>query len=166
MKAALLCNGPSKDIFEHPEEYDYLMGCNIPWTPVDSTVILDVEVVKYLAEHPEIVKYPIWFSRSSWGEIHRKTRNKIEHYVKCLVDTREGESTGHVALKKLIELGFTEIDIYGCDSYFEDTVKSSTHEYVNTSPTNPTRHLERWRSQWDNIIDVHEECTIKFIWKE
>lgn len=50
MKAALLCNGPSRVAFKSRLGYNYVIGCNIPWTEVDSTVIFDVEVLNHMWE--------------------------------------------------------------------------------------------------------------------
>ena len=46
MKAALLCNGPSRSLFTSTNGYNYLIGCNVPWRQVDATVVLDVGVVQ------------------------------------------------------------------------------------------------------------------------
>lgn len=166
MKAALLCNGPSRELFESQSklDYDYIMGCNIPWTDVHSTVILDIEVADYLTEHRPLLKYPIWFGRDAWREIHRKERTKIGTYFKGIVDKTEGESTGHVGLRKLIEEGYDDIDIFGCDSYFELSNKSSTHTFVKNVPGNIARQIELWRTHWDNIIDHRIDVSVNFIW--
>ena len=39
MKGAVVANGPSRTRFNSSDGYNYTIGCNIPWTKVDSTVI-------------------------------------------------------------------------------------------------------------------------------
>lgn len=47
MKIAVLGNGASRNFFADPSRYDYLIGCNIPWTEVDANVIIDEEMVNF-----------------------------------------------------------------------------------------------------------------------
>jgi hypothetical protein len=53
MKCAVLCNGPSRSAYNPEKEYAYRIGCNIPWTKVDCTVILDPQMVKVLIKNNE-----------------------------------------------------------------------------------------------------------------
>ena len=45
MYCAVLCNGSTRSLFVDSSQYNYIIGCNIPWTKVDSTVIMDVGVL-------------------------------------------------------------------------------------------------------------------------
>ena len=163
MCAALLCNGPSRILFTTPENYDYIMGCNIPWTKVDSTVVLDNEIVRTLYDN-SLIQYPIWFSENAWRETKFKNREYFKEYFLGLVKTLpEYDSCGHVACRKLIELGYTKIDIYGCDSWFVNDTSSYTHQFDDTRSSNTDKHVIEWRKRWNTIIENHKDISINFI---
>jgi hypothetical protein len=63
MKCAVLCNGPSRFDYQPSTEYDYVIGCNVPWTDVDATVIVDEVVVERWSKQPDLNKLPAYFSR-------------------------------------------------------------------------------------------------------
>ena len=48
MKAAVVRNGPSRFAFQENLKYNYTIGCNIPWTNVNATVILDSNVIEQI----------------------------------------------------------------------------------------------------------------------
>lgn len=164
MKVAVLCNGPSREVFRDSLEYEFVIGCNIPWTVVDATVILDPEVIHYLAKHPQLINIPAYFSRKAWmitDEI--KKRKFFEPYLIELIDPKYPyHSAGHVAVEAMIRKGATEIDIFGCDSWFESTIESYTHQYVDTSDETK-RCIEAWRTKWKTIIENNPNVTINFI---
>ena len=163
MKAALLCNGPSRVVFQPSLEYNYLIGCNIPWTEVDSTVVLDVGVVQQWFKR-KIKPVPTWFSRHAWRETNFTNRKYFQESFLGLVDPLpQYDSSGHVACSKLIELGYKQIDIYGCDSWWSDVTNSHTHQYTDTRPENTSKHIVGWRKRWNTIISSNEEVNITFI---
>lgn len=162
MKAAVLCNGPSRILYKNTG-YDYIIGCNFPWTNVDSTVILDIQVVhKWLKDKMQPV--PIWFSRHAWRECHHRDRNYFKDYFLGLVDQQKDfDSCGHVATRKVIELGYTDIDIYGCDSYFENKIDSYTHQYVANISPKLIKQMEGWRKRWDALVESNDHINITLI---
>jgi len=164
MKVAVLCNGPSRVVFRDSLEYDYVIGCNIPWTVVDATVILDPEIIHYMGLHPELIKIPAYFSRKAWmitDEI--KKRKLFDPYLIELINPKYPyPSAGHVAVEVMIRNGATTIDIYGCDSWFADTIESCTHDYVNTSDETK-RCIGAWRTRWNQIIEDNPNVTLNFI---
>jgi hypothetical protein len=162
MKSAVLCNGPSRILFKNPEQYDYIIGCNIPWTTVHSTVVLDVDVIKYWIKN-KLPIIPLWFSESAWRETENKDRQLfVNSFLGIVKPLSEYYSSGHAACAKVIELGATQIDIYGCDSWFNKTLESSTHEYVNTSG-DTSKHIDGWRNKWNLIIENNPDVKINFI---
>jgi hypothetical protein len=163
MKAAVLCNGPSRSLFTTTDGYDYLIGCNIPWRQVDSTVVLDVGVVAQWHKH-RFPNVPTWFSTHAWRETRFKDRNFFKDSFLGLVNPLpEYDSSGHVACSKVIELGYTEIDIFGCDSWFTDSTDSCTHQYVDGRPSDRSKHIIGWRKRWETIMNSHPEVKITFI---
>lgn len=167
MKAAVLCNGPSRELFKSREGYDFIIGCNIPWINVDATVVLDKEVVNKWANNLELIQCPTYFSVDAWRQTDSiKKRDLFRPYLKELISPKYPYHTsGHNACEIAIKLGYTEIDIYGCDSYFSDT----TTTYTRTLITKPhpsdgsMKHIIGWRNRWNEIVQNHPNIHLNFI---
>mgnify|MGYP003343051175 FL=1 len=163
MKAALLCNGPSRSLFTSTDGYNYLIGCNVPWRQVDSTVVLDVGIVQNWWKN-KLPLVPTWFSEHAWRETKFKDRNYfLSSFLGLVKPLPEYDSSGHVACSKVIELGYNEIDIYGCDSWFTSNTDSYTHQYNDTRPSDTSKHIVGWRNRWNTIIANNPEVKITFI---
>ena len=163
MNAALLCNGPSRSLFTSTNGYNYLIGCNVPWRQVDSTVVLDVGIVQNWWKN-KLPLVPTWFSEHAWRETKFKNREYFkDSFLGLVKPLPEYDSSGHVACSKLIELGYTEIDIYGCDSWFTSNTDSYTHQYNDTRPIDTSKHIIGWRNRWNTIIANNTEVKITFI---
>jgi hypothetical protein len=170
MRAALLCNGPSReDFLPHADEYDYILGCNSPWyNNTNATVIIDEKMVKYWFDNQESISCRAYFSKKAW--IHANEPQYKDFFPSKMieiVDTLpENDSSGHVGCKILIRQKFTTIDIWGCDSWFEDTIASYTHtlDYSvrNLNPDDNPHHLKVWRNQWNEIIKRYPNVKINF----
>jgi hypothetical protein len=164
MKAGVLCNGNSRSLFSSVDGYDYLIGCNIPWRQVDANVILDIQVVQKWYKQKELINAPTYFSEPAWRETRFKERKFFEPYFLGLVkQLPEHDSCGHVACRKVIELGYIEIDIYGCDSWFEYNNDSNTHQWVDSRSIDSKKQIDAWRKNWNKIIDNHPDVKINFI---
>ena len=159
MKTALLCNGPSRVAFNSRLGYNYIIGCNIPWTKVDSTVVLDKEVLEKMQSLNRF-----YCSRNAWRECPTKTRDKLIGYLVELFDPLvDYDSTGHAAARILLKLGATEIDIYGCDSWFANNTESYTHKYVDSRSDDMTKNVSVWRSRWYDLMDKNPSVKFNFI---
>lgn len=157
MKAAVLCNGNSRILFTSDDRYSYLIGCNIPWRQVNASVVLDVNVLERW-ENP----CPFYVSVTAWRELHK--RQRFEQYFLGFVDTfPEHDSSGHAATRKLIELGYNEIDIYGCDSWFTENTDSYTHQWIDSRSIDSSKQVSIWRKRWNEIIDNNPDVNINFI---
>lgn len=167
MKAALLCNGPSRISYKPTESYDYVIGCNIPWTNVDSTVILDKEVIDKWAKQPDLINVPAHFSVEAWRYTDAiKKRDIFRPYLLGLITPKYPyHSSGHNAAEILIKMGYEEIDIYGCDSWFSDVTQSFTRTIITKkhSSDGSMKHIIGWRNRWKEIIENHPEININFI---
>lgn len=166
-RCAVLCNGSSRFAFKSKQGYNYVIGCNIPWTEVDTTVIIDEEVVKYLANNPRLIRFAIKFSENAWRYTDgiKKRSYFVYHFDGLIKVPREPYySSGHAAVQLAIDEGYTEIDIYGCDSYFDSGMESYTHQFVDsTSPDNHIRTLSAWKARWDYIIQKYPAIWFNFI---
>jgi hypothetical protein len=163
MKAAILCNGPSRILYDPNKDYDYRIGCNVPWTKVDSTVIVDEQVAKILAKDHSLIICPMWFSEEAWRSA---AEFNLRPYVEFLgfVKRGEGLSSGNVACKKVLELGYTEIDIYGADAYWQlehhDGIKSYTRKFLSDPVSN---NSASWRHHWNEMIKNNKQVKFSFI---
>lgn len=159
MKTALLCNGPSRVLYEPKVPYSYVIGCNIPWTKVDSTVIMDVGVLERITD-PCLM----FISRKAWIECPTKIKDSLIGYVAGLFDAYpDYDSAGHAACRKLVELGATEINIFGCDSWFTNNTESYTHQYVDSRSEDMTKNVSVWRARWYNLISSNPTISFNFI---
>jgi hypothetical protein len=157
MKVAVLCNGSSRSFFTSPTGYNYLIGCNIPWRQVDATVILDVNVLDKWNE-----PCPFYSSVSAWRELHK--RERFEQHFLGFVDTfAEYDSSGHAATRKVIELEYKQIDIYGCDSWFTNNTESYTHQWVDGRAIDMNKQISVWRARWYELMAKHPDVKINFI---
>jgi hypothetical protein len=164
MRAAVLCNGPSRVNYKSRLGYDYVIGCNIPWTEVDANVIIDNHIVIRWAKNHDLIKAPTYFSEMAWRETCFKDRQFFMPYFLGLVYRHwDYDSSGHHAAVKAIELGHKQIDIYGCDSWWSMDTSSATHKYHDSRPQNTDKHVIGWRQRWNQIINNHQDVKITFI---
>lgn len=166
MKAAVLGNGPSRTAYKGRGDYHYVMGCNIPWCKdVDATTIIDSPVVDRWFKQQDLVNCPVYFSRNAWRECINKKRKFFKPYFKSLIDTLpQFDSSGHNAVKVVISLGYKQIDIYGCDSMFENTTVSYTDEFIDKRQVlKPIKQIEGWKNTWNNIISNNPDVRFNFI---
>jgi hypothetical protein len=167
MRAALLCNGPSReDFLQTSDAYDFIMGCNAPWyTAANATVIVDEIMVRKWFNTPELIKCNAYFSRKAWiyaGEPQFKGffNKRMIEIVDVLPDF---DSSGHVACKILIKQGYDDIDIWGADSWFDNTIVSYTHTITpNLNPDDSPKHVAGWRNHWNEIIQRYPNVKINF----
>ena len=159
MKVALLCNGPSRVAFKSELGYNYIIGCNTPWTKVDATVVIDYNVLDKV-ENP----VNLYCSRRAWRECPEKQRSRwIGYLVKLFDSLPEYDSAGHAAARILLEMGATEIDIYGCDSWFLNNTESYTHKYVDSRSDNMSKHVSVWRQRWYELMGQNPNVKFNFI---
>lgn len=159
MKTALLCNGPSRVVYQPNMRYNYVIGCNIPWTKVNATVVMDVGVLQKITE-----PCSMFINRKAWIECPNKVKDKLIGYLAGLFDAiPDYDSAGHAACRKLLELGATEIDIYGCDSWFMNNTESYTHQYVDSRSEDMTKNVSVWRARWYDLMSSNPKVVFNFI---
>ena len=157
MKCAVLCNGDSRSLFTAPDRYNYLIGCNIPWRQVNSTVIMDAGVLEKWE-----IPCAFYASDRAWRECRKRDRFK-DHLIEIFPARIDNPTSGHAALQIVISLGATQIDIYGCDSWFSDDTSSYTHQWVDDRATDMSKQVRIWRQRWDAIISSNPDVKINFI---
>lgn len=168
MKCAVLCNGPSRVSYQSRDPYDFVIGCNIPWTDVDATVVLDEQVVDLWAKKPELISCPTYFSVHAWRRTDavRKRDFFRQFFLDMIHPKYPYHSSGHNATEIAIKRGATEIDIYGCDSYFSDIAgQSYTRQHIKQGGVvdGDRKYINGWRQRWKEIQDNNANVTLNFI---
>ena len=166
--AAVLGNGPSRKFYDPSKVYDFRMGCNIPWTDVDATIILDENIIKLWAKDKTLIKVPAYFSVHAWmaaDEWRLRAHVYSNDLFLGLVSKEQNESSGNVAAKQLVQDGYTEIDIYGCDAYWTETHGYNTESYTRqfVSGIDMINNSYKWKLLWDAFIKKHPEVKFNFI---
>lgn len=169
MKAACLCNGPSRVKYQPSDDYQFVMGCNIPWTDTNATVVVDAVVVEKWNEERSLINTKVFYSVEAWRKACELDKPFFEQFYAG--EVKHGthyDSSGHTAVRTLINLGYTEIDIYGCDAYFTKNVDSYTSNFIvrDTSPNSELRKVERavgWKVQWNIMKDDNPHVRLNFI---
>lgn len=169
MKAAVLCNGPSRVAYQPSDEYQFVMGCNIPWTKTDATVIVDDVVIIEWNKYRDLITTKAYMSREAWRKACELDKEFFEpYYAGEVTPGTHYDSSGHTAVRTLMKLGYTDIDIYGCDAYFKQIVDSYTSNFIvrDTSPNAELRKVERakgWKVQWNIMKDDNPHVRLNFI---
>jgi len=166
MKCAVLCNGPSRSTYNPQTEYAYRIGCNIPWTKVDCTVILDPQMVKVLVNNTSLIDCNIYFSQAAWDYVKEVGAISLFKSLGIIEKTRKGLSSGNLACLKAVELGYTEIDIYGADAMTTNDIRSNnvsksyTRNFLDSDSMNMSPD---WRHNFNRMIESHPEVNFNFV---
>ena len=166
MKCAVLCNGPSRSAYNPEKEYAYRIGCNIPWTKVDCTVILDPQMVKVLIKDTSLINCHVYFSQAAWDYVQEVNASLLFKNLGIIQKTRKGLSSGNLACIKAVELGYTEIDIYGADAMTTNDIRSNnvsksyTRNFLDSDSMNMSPD---WRTNFNKMIHNHPEVKFNFI---
>jgi hypothetical protein len=165
--SAVLGNGPSRKLYDKSKVYDFLIGSNIPWTRVDATVILDEEVIHLWEKNRDLIKCPVLFSNESWmttSEVGMRQWILDNNYFINMISREDMLSSGIYGCKHLIEKGYKDIDIYGCDAYFTDNHETNLGSYTREFLPPPTiNNSNRWKGFWDDLIAKNPDIKFNFI---
>lgn len=162
---AILCNGPSRVSYDPNKHYDYRIGCNIPWTDVDATVLLDPEVIKFWDRNHHAVQCKAYISEVCW-KVGLKLKSKDlfkERIIRQVRAKPPFHSSGHLAVEQAIAEGYKLIDIYGCDSWFEFDSSSYTHTVISRNIHSNKKVILGWRQRWIDMMKNNPDVTFNFI---
>lgn len=164
MKCAVLGNGPSRSAYVSRDGYDLVIGCNIPWTEVDSTVVIDTQVVLKWSKNPDLIRCPVNFIRATWmytdGVKFRKHILDNNQFL-SLEPTYKDYSSGHYAAARALGLGYKYLDLYGIDSWFDNVLESYTRKFIEGDP--PVTKIQIWRQHWKDLAAKYPDATLNFI---
>lgn len=159
MKTAILGNGPSRILYNSENDFDLVIGCNIPWTKVDATVICDVEIVELLKNDFTLIQIPVIISTVVYEKM--KEFRIVESFtILNVFKPKEWHNAAHYAADYLMTKEVEEIQIYGCDSIFENDLSSVTDEKIEKK-MDSDRFIRQWRKVWSKKF----ENDIKFVIK-
>jgi len=166
-KGNVLGNGPRWKYFK-PNGL-YTMGCNFPPLEVDCTSIIDREVIrKWATGTVDMRTDKVILNRASSETMkeHRKFfQQNTVHVIGTINVLRNYYSSGHWAAYAMIKLGYTELDIYGCDSWFEVDIGSYTDNFVEKGkPNYNPKFVGEWRKSWNRLAQEEGKgVTFNFI---
>ena len=163
MNCAVLGNGPCRVAFSDEMVYDWKIGCNIPWTTCDATVVIDSGVVDVWAKNPSLITCPTYFSKHAWMRVaERKCREQFaSQFAEIIPLSHPYQSSGHCAAQVAIAKGYDRIDVFGADAMFSTELASYTHDFLNAHFD--IKQVEGWRDRWKAIHDAHPEVDLRFI---
>jgi hypothetical protein len=174
MIVAVLGNGPSKEDWLMEKSlypFNFIMGCNFPWTHVDATTIIDGKAaegwVEYVIDKKEVNPVKFYLSPSANSRfVHLGVRQFLHQWKAGDVEVRRRESSAHCATKVAIEqLGATEVRVYGVDTFFTMNNESSTWKYVNggLSGAKKSQQITDWRTNWHRIKEENPDVKITMV---
>lgn len=146
MKAHILGNGPSINLYE--PQSDYVIGCNFQQFPVDVSVIVDVRPWHvYMHDRSIIQGKPVITSQYAMdGMKHKNIEDELDILYK-IPFLEQYMSSAHIAAQWCIDHDYTEIHLWGCDSIWADTVKTRTDTIVERARIQQDLHIH-WREKW------------------
>jgi len=153
MKAHVLGNGPSINLYE-PQD-DYVVGCNFQQFPVDVSVILDVRPWHiYMKDRSIIQGKPVITSQYAMDGMKHKNIEAELDIVYKLPYLEQYMSSAHVAVQWCIEHDYSEIHLWGCDSIWADTVETRTDTIIERARIQQDLHIH-WREKWKAFISYN-----------
>lgn len=165
-------NGPSYVDFKKIDETDFVVGCNLPHVPSDLTFIHDIRFLNIIRDKKIKLPCPAMISYKIQNIINKnkhKYKNLFE--VKGVIHKRKpispsSLSSGHHAVLWLIDNGYEDIHIWGCDGLVNSSMESKTDEYVSVSIKSNRKHCERhtekWRKSWKHIVNNNRKVNFTF----
>lgn len=89
----------------------------------------------------------------------------IAELEEVLYNTRYRRSSLHYAAMYMISLGYTKLNIYGCDSWFDVTnyLDSYTDIFMDKPQNMPARIGVHWRDEWIKMKKQHAKVEFNFI---
>jgi hypothetical protein len=159
MLGVVLGNGPSKEYFDRCG--DYVIGCNIPGDnfSVDATVICDEEIIWVLKNNPELITCPVIISTKAYEKM-KELRIDNHFDIHHVFDVKDWHNSAHYAAEFLLEFGCDELNVWGCDSIFNDDITSSTDVYVKKD-LNTQMFVKHWRKVWNDLFQRYPNANIK-----
>jgi hypothetical protein len=129
-------------------------------------VVLDPQMVKVLVDDTTLIDCGVYFSQAAWDYIEEVKASSLFNSLGIIQKTRKGLSSGNLACMKAVELGYTDIDIYGADAMTTNDIRSNnvsksyTRNFLYSDSMNMSPD---WRTNFNKMIQSHPEVKFNFI---
>ena len=177
--AHVVGNGPSWVDFKRLSDQDFVIGCNVTKVlGADATMMSDVSLCNQIQHHrrhnrkPAIPKIPPVIANPGVVEWLGNPVNDC-HEMTLYSTYRRPEgvrslemSSAHYAVLWLIDHGYTDIHVWGIDSYFKNHIYSHTDNLkkskLKKDPNRVSEVATGWSDRWDQIIkgNPHVQITL------
>lgn len=166
-KCNILCSGSRRTLFTKNNLPS--IGCNIPYTEVDYIFILEYDVIDYYCNNLEKIGNSKIILRED--SLHYAKNKPIMNYIESVVSSINSDrltkfrSSGHYAAMYMIYKGFLELNIYGCDTWFdpENHLNSYTDNFVSKPENLNPNNGYIWKQQWEKMITEYKKIKFNFI---
>lgn len=172
--AHVVGNGPSWTDFRKINSEDFVIGCNMTKCPdADVTMLTDIKLYTQWMHllrwkrDAEIINVPVIASNKVVEHMSVTEDNRLQvysTYEKVFGAEPLQLSSGHYGVLWAIDNGYTDIHVWGIDSYFKNHIYSYTDERIKSDlkkdPERVKNVADRWVIEWDKIIADHPEIRI------
>lgn len=146
--ANVIGNGASKKFFV-PNGW-FTVTCNLEFGfGYDAVSMIDPQPVVWLDTHRPKINRPIWCRENVKSLAVVK---QLPYQFEVVYRHRHRMNSGHHAVGRLIELGYTDIHLWGFDSIWTDSLESLMDQHIPRSYRKATLKTE-WHQHW---IDFHQ----------
>ena len=168
--AHVVGNGPSWVDFKRISDDDFVIGCNVTKvSDADVTMMSDISLCNQIQHHrrhkrkPILPDLPPVIANPGVVEWLNNSVNDCHGMVLFSTYTRpEGVrslemSSAHFAVLWLIDNGYTDIHVWGIDSYFKNHIYSHTDNIkmskLKKDPERVSEVANGWKDKWDEILN-------------
>ena len=165
MECNILGSGARRSLFRNNKLAS--IGCNAPWTKVNFSLIFDEQVINIL---PNDIEYKLIVHSRVYGHI---TQNKPEFkkHIHCVFDSaivgesKYKQSSAHYAATYMIKTGYTKLNLYGIDAWFEpeNWANSYTDQFIEKPKGIPINIGMHWKSEWQLMMKQFPKVEFNFI---
>lgn len=155
MKAHILGNGPSIELYEPAPECDYVVGCNFQSVPVNISVIVDCKpFLVYKGNRSLLPNKKIITSRYAWQSIAEQELEDEFEWIHIIEQLQRYHSSGHIAVDWCLDHDYSEIHLWGFNSIWEDTQETKSDLIIPRSRAQFDL-WKHWRERWKNYTQYN-----------
>jgi hypothetical protein len=123
-------------------------------------------LVKVLISDITLIDCDVYFSQAAQDYIEEVGAISLFKSLGIIQKTRKGLSSGNLACLKAVELGYTDIDIYGADAMTTNDIRSNnvsksyTRNFLDSDSMNMSPD---WKTNFNKMIQNHPNIKFNFI---
>jgi hypothetical protein len=145
------------------------IGCNIPYADVTYIAVHDFQILSkienILNPHIKLIVRDKLYSRilKEYPELVQFVGNIFAYYE--IDSNRYIVNSGHYATMYMIKLGYTKLNLYGMDSWFNENewANSYTDQFIS-KPNGMNNNMGScWKRQWELMIKQYPKVEFNFI---